>query len=34
VDIVHHWLVQQSEEARMNVNGRKTKEMMSGPVGK
>ena len=27
-------LVQQSEEARMNVNGRKTKEMMIGPISK
>ena len=27
-------LVQQSEEARMNVNGRKTKEMMIGPIAK
>jgi len=27
-------LVQQSEEARMNVNGRKTKEMMTGPIAK
>jgi len=27
-------LVQQSEEARMNVNGRKTKEMMIDPIAK
>ena len=27
-------LVQQSEEARMNVNGRKTKDMMIGSIAK
>jgi len=27
-------LVQQSEEARMNVNGCKTKQMMIGPISK
>jgi len=27
-------LVQQSEEAQMNVNGHKTKEMMIGPIAK
>ena len=27
-------LVQQSQEARMNLNGRKTKEMMIGPIAK